>query len=615
MSQTGAEQLEAPSTTVEESQSNSKQQNGSNTQDRIYHQSQPSDDIGEAPPSASNDEPESSFPKSKQSLAKIATVMTSLCACVFLAALEVTIVSTALPTIASHFASDSGYTWIGTSFVLAHTASTPSWGKISDIWGRKPILLIANVIFFGGSLICALVDDLAAFIAGRAVQGLGAAGMQTMVNICISDMFSQRDRGLYYGLTSIVWAVASGVGPVLGGAFTDRASWRWCFWINLPITAAVFVLLILTLKLPSPNTPVWAGLKAIDWPGSFLIIGGTLMLLLGLYLGGVYEPWNSAPVVCLILFGIITAALFILNEWKLAEYPVIPVHLFKTWSSAAAYAVTFFHAFVFMGVAYYLPLYFQAVLLASPLRSGLYLLPFILSITVTAAATGAYIQLSGKYLAAVHIGLVIMTLGIGLMIGLDLDLNWSKLIPFQIVSGIGVGMNFEGPLLAVQTVVPHKDVAAATTAMSFVRTIATAISVVIGGVLFQNEMKGKKQTLVDGLGPQLARFFDGATASASVDLVKTLPPEQQLIVRRAFFYSLDRMWIMYTAFSGVGLLLGFFIRAQHLSKEHEAAELGIRKKGHLPESTTNGVVVSAGSGEEHEMARNSLDRGVIRSGD
>ncbi|KAH7247054.1 hypothetical protein NW759_007824 [Fusarium solani] len=615
MSQTSVEQLEAPSTQAGGPQSNLKQQNESSIQDRNYHQSQPPETVGEAPPSTSNDEPGSSATKSRKSLAQIATVMTSLCACVFLAALEVTIVSTALPTIASHFASDSGYTWIGTSFVLAHTASTPPWGKISDIWGRKPILLIANVIFFGGSLICALVDDLAAFIAGRAIQGLGAAGMQTMVNICISDMFSQRDRGLYYGLTSIVWAVASGVGPVLGGAFTDRVSWRWCFWINLPITAAVFVLLILTLKLPSPNTPVWAGLKAIDWPGSFLIIGGTLMLLLGLYLGGVYEPWNSAPVVCLILFGIITAGLFILNEWKLAEYPVIPVHLFKTWSSAAAYAVTFFHAFVFMGVAYYLPLYFQAVLLASPLRSGLYLLPFILSITVTAAATGAYIQLSGKYLPAVHIGLVIMTLGIGLMIGLDLDLNWSKLIPFQIVSGIGVGMNFEGPLLAVQTVVPHKDVAAATTAMSFVRTIATAISVVIGGVLFQNEMKGKKQALVDGLGPQLARFFDGATASASVEIVKTLTPEQQLIVRRAFFYSLDKMWIMYTAFSGVGLLLGFFIRAQHLSKEHEAVELGIRKNGHTPDSTTDGVVASTVTGEEHGMGRVSPNREVLRPRD
>lgn len=167
-------------------------------------------------------EPETPESTSKMSLLQIATVMSSLCACVFLAALEVTIVSTALPTIAAHFASDSGYTWIGTSFVLAHTASTPSWGKVSDIWGRKPILLVANVIFFGGSLVCALVNNLAIFIAGRAIQGLGAAGMQTMVNICISDMFSQRDRGLYYGLTSIMWAVASGVGPVLGGAFTDR---------------------------------------------------------------------------------------------------------------------------------------------------------------------------------------------------------------------------------------------------------------------------------------------------------------------------------------------------------------------------------------------------------
>ena len=193
-------------------------QNGSST---VLENTSPS-------PGDNNDSPvafsgsETAERKSKRTLAQIATVMVSLCACVFLAALEVTIVSTALPTIAAHFASDSGYTWIGTSFVLAHTASTPSWGKISDIWGRKPILLVANVIFFAGSLMCALVDDLAVFIAGRAIQGLGAAGMQTLVNICISDMFSQRDRGLYYGLTSIVWAVASGVGPVLGGAFTDQ---------------------------------------------------------------------------------------------------------------------------------------------------------------------------------------------------------------------------------------------------------------------------------------------------------------------------------------------------------------------------------------------------------
>ncbi|KAI1030212.1 hypothetical protein LB504_010548 [Fusarium proliferatum] len=551
---------------------------------------------------SNSDEPSIQSPRSKKTLLQIATVMSSLCACVFLAALELTIVSTALPTIAAHFASNSGYTWIGTSFVLAHTASTPPWGKISDIWGRKPILLVANVIFFAGSLICALVDDLAVFIAGRAIQGLGAAGMQTLVNICISDMFSQRDRGLYYGLTSIVWAVASGIGPVLGGALTDRLNWRWCFWINLPITVAVFVLLVFTLKLPSPNTPVWAGLKAIDWPGSFLIIGGTLMLLLGLYLGGVYEPWNSATVVSLIVFGVVTGVLFIWNEWKLAEFPVLPVHLFKTCSSSSAYAVTFFHAFVFLGVAYYLPLYFQAVLLASPLRSGVLLLPFILPISISAALTGAYIQLSGKYLLVSRVGLMIMTLGMGLMINLDIDMNWAKLISFQILTGIGVGLNFEGPLLSVQAVVPHKDVAAATTAMGFIRTLASGISVVIGGILFQNEMKGEYQALEASLGPDLARLFNGASASASVDLIKTLPTESQLVVRTAFFNALDKMWIMYTAFSGIGLLLSFFMKAHHLSKDHQEAQLGIVNEAR--ESDQAGEAnLSTGTSESQEMRR------------
>ena len=160
--------------------------------------------------------------ESKRSLLQISTVMTSLCACVFVAALEVTIVATALPAIAAHFASPSGYTWVGTAYILAHTASTPSWGKISDIWGRKPILLSSAAVFFLGSLLCAIVDDLTAFIFARALQGLGAGGMQTIVNICVSDLFSQRDRGMWYGLLSVVWALASAIGPVMGGVFTTK---------------------------------------------------------------------------------------------------------------------------------------------------------------------------------------------------------------------------------------------------------------------------------------------------------------------------------------------------------------------------------------------------------
>lgn len=159
----------------------------------------------------------------KLSSAQTATIMACLCACVFVSALDVTIITTALPSIAGHFASTSGYTWVGTGFILAHTASTPTWGGLSDIWGRRPVILAACAVFFAGSLVCAVVDSgLGPFVAGRAVQGLGASGLTTMVNVCIADMFPPRDRGLYYGLTSVVWAIASGVGPVMGGVFTSR---------------------------------------------------------------------------------------------------------------------------------------------------------------------------------------------------------------------------------------------------------------------------------------------------------------------------------------------------------------------------------------------------------
>ncbi|KGO50936.1 Major facilitator superfamily domain, general substrate transporter [Penicillium expansum] len=502
-------------------------------------------------------------------------ILTALCAAVFVAALDVTIITTALPSITAHFQSSSAYTWIGSSYILANTATVPAWGKLSDIWGRKPLLLVATFIFFGGSLICAVGDTIALFLFGRAVQGLGAAGLITLVNICVSDLFSLRDRGLYFGLISVVWALASGVGPVLGGVFTEKASWRWCFWINLPISGLVFLLLWFTLKLETPNTPIWSGLKAVDWTGCLFVIGSTIMLLLGLDFGGVTHPWNSATVICLIVFAGVLLGLFVVNEWKMVKYPVIPLVLFNHRSGVASFLVCFCHGYIFMGEAYYLPLYFQAVLGSSPIMSGVYILPFVLSITVSAASTGLFIQKTGVYVSAMWLGLVTMTLGVGLLINLEVTVNWGKIMGFQLIAGIGIGLNFEGPLLALQAIVGAENAATATATIGFIRTLSTAISVIIGTVVFQNQIARKGSQLVSALGEQLASQVSGG-AMANIEIIDTLPLDQKLVARQAIHESLRTVWIMYVAFAAVGLIAGIFVEGHHLDTEHKAPVLGLR---------------------------------------
>jgi fucose permease len=185
--------------------------------------------------------PTSAEPEASRTTLQTAIIMASLCASVFLAALDITIITTALPTISEHFHSNAGYTWIGSAYLLANAASTPSWGKISDIWGRKPILLLAAAVFFLGSLLAAVSVNIGMLITARAIQGIGGGGLIILVNICISDLFSMRNRGKYFGMVGMVWALASAVGPLLGGVFTEKVSWRWCFYINCKSNAALFM--------------------------------------------------------------------------------------------------------------------------------------------------------------------------------------------------------------------------------------------------------------------------------------------------------------------------------------------------------------------------------------
>lgn len=316
------------------------------------------------------------------------------------------------------------------------------------------------------------------------------------------------------------------------------------FDMKVPIGGVVFVVLFFFLNLPSPNTSVLAGLKAIDWTGSALCMGGALMVLLGLDFGDVTHPWSSATVICLIAFGTGVVGIFLLNEWKFATNPIVPLRLLSSWSKAAAYGIFAFNSYVFIGITYYLPLYSQAVLGANALTSGLYMLPLIISCSSSAACAGIFIQQTGRYRVLMYVAQVLLMLGVGLFINLEFEEKLAKLFVYQVLIGVGVGLNIEAPVLAAQAATTVRDTAAVVATIGFLRSIATDLSVVVAGVIFQNQMKAENPALIDQIGQQLASQFDGGNASAHVEDIGLLSTDQQVPVRQAYFRAFRTVWIM-----------------------------------------------------------------------
>ncbi|CAK4030796.1 MFS-type transporter [Lecanosticta acicola] len=510
-----------------------------------------------------------------RSKGKVAVIMLALCLAIFLAALDVTIVTTALPTISEHFHSASGYTWIGSAFLLANAASIPSWGKVSDIFGRKPMILVANVIFMVGSLVAALSDSIGMLIAARVVQGIGGGGLIILVNILIGDLFPLRIRGAFYGVIGGVWAIASSLGPIVGGAFTQGVSWRWCFYVNLPLDGLAFFILLFFLDIKTPRTPLVQGLKAIDWIGTLLIVGGTLLFLFGLQYGGETAPWDSAEVLCLIIIGVFTLFLFAMWEWKFAKYPIMPMALFGSLTNCATFAVVFLHGLVFISASYYLPLYFQGIRGATPILSGVDLLPTALSLAAGSLGTGVFVAKTGMFLPPIYFAFFMMTLGYGLFIDFDAHSSWTKLIIFQIIAGLGVGPCFQAPIIALQAHIAPRDIGTGTATLGFVRQLATTTSVVIGEVVFQNQMRRKTPELASVLNPQQLARVSGGNAGANTEFIDQLQQPAKNVVRVAFADSLQPMWIMYTCFAALGLIVMFFVKRKKLTRQHEETKTGL----------------------------------------
>lgn len=365
---------------------------------------------------------------------------------------------------------------------------------------------------------------------------------------------------------------------------------------------------------------------AVDWLGSLTIVGGTLMFLLGLEMAGNAFPWNSPQVICLLVLGVFVASLCIVVEMYVAKSPIIPVRLFNNVKNISVLGLCFCHGFVFISVSYYMPLYFQGVLGASALMSGVYVLPFTFVLGACSAAAGFLIKKTGKYKPPIVVGFALMTLGYGLFIDLDPFANWPKIILYQIVLALGVGPNFQSPLIALQSTVQPRDIASATGTYMFVRQLSTSISIVVGGVIFDNAINKQYDSLISVLGQETASLLTGQNAAASVSEVAALPEPARSIAQNAYWQALRTMFIFYVAFAGLGFVISFFVGGRTLSKEHTEHKTGLetlqqQRKPLEDEEKEAAVNPSAGSNagvmmrEGNATEEDVTDRKVSGTGD
>ncbi|KAI1810237.1 major facilitator superfamily domain-containing protein [Poronia punctata] len=504
-------------------------------------------------------------------------ILASLYLSLFLAALDTTIVSQSIPTICTELQSAAGYVWIGGAYLLANAATGPIWSKFSDIWGRKPIFLLDIAVFAGASIFAALSRSIAELIAARSLQGVAAGGLIILSTTIISDIFSVRERSFYLGLTGFVWAIAGSAGPLVGGAFTQYVTWRWCFWVNLPICGLTFGLGLVLLDVNHPRTNFIEGIKAVDWLGIFFILAVTVLTLVGLNLGGSQFPWNSATVIALIVVGGATLGLFIYTEHRLAKYPLMPLGVFKNKINNAVFILVFSHGAVLVGIEYYMPLYLQSVHQASPIRSGVLLLPLIVVQAVVEILSGWAIDRTGRYVRFLWSGSVLMTLGTGLYILFGTDTTTATVVGLEIIGALGPALLFQAPVVAIQNSVSQEDTAACTATLFFLRNIGMSLSVVVGGVVFANSMNARHSDLVAaGLDQSVLEALSGGNAAANVYITQGIQDDaQRRVVLDAFAWAVRNMFILYTAFSATTVLASVFVRHKNLATEHTETKTGL----------------------------------------